>query len=401
MKIDGTDVRDATFESLAATVGVVSQETYLFHASIRDNLRFARPEATDAQIEDAARAAQIHDLIASLPAGYDTEVGERGYRFSGGEKQRIAIARTMLRNPPVLVLDEATSALDTETERQVQLALDRAVGGPHDDRDRAPALHDQGRRPDRGARPRPRSWSAARTRSCSTSAAATPSSWRATRSSSPSARRPLRRPARRHGMLPAVRKRCSASCSCSLAAAPAAASPIPESDTSAQVFFGAPAGAGPDLRHPGGAAQPVHGAERALEPALGRVADGHEPAARAARPRHDARVRLAHRRLRLGDVRQQGPDRDRLRRRPGTERRTAPGCTCSTPRRSTRSPSTTCRRASRGPTRRRASSPTSPAAATSSSTTRIAPWCRPPPATCSWSPRRSTSRASRSSTTTT
>ena len=127
--IDGTDIRDATFESLAATVGVVSQETYLFHASIRDNLRFARPDATDEQIEDAARAAQIHDLIDSLPEGYDTEVGERGYRFSGGEKQRMAIARTMLRNPPVLVLDEATSALDTETERHVQLALDRLSEG--------------------------------------------------------------------------------------------------------------------------------------------------------------------------------------------------------------------------------------------------------------------------------
>jgi ATP-binding cassette subfamily B protein len=129
VRIDGTDVRDTTFESLAATVGVVSQETYLFHASIRDNLRFARPNATDGEIEDAARAAQIHDLIASLPDGYDTEVGERGYRFSGGEKQRMAIARTMLRNPPVLVLDEATSALDTETERQVQLALDRLSEG--------------------------------------------------------------------------------------------------------------------------------------------------------------------------------------------------------------------------------------------------------------------------------
>jgi ATP-binding cassette subfamily B protein len=129
VKIDGTDVRDATFESLAATVGVVSQETYLFHASIRENLRFARPDATDEEIEAAARAAQIHDLVASLPDGYDTQVGERGYRFSGGEKQRIAIARTMLRNPPVLVLDEATSALDTETERQVQLALDRLSEG--------------------------------------------------------------------------------------------------------------------------------------------------------------------------------------------------------------------------------------------------------------------------------
>jgi ATP-binding cassette subfamily B protein len=122
--IDGVDIRDMTLDSLAATVGLVSQETYLFHSSIRENLRFACPEATDEQIEDAARAAQIHGLIASLPEGYDTQVGERGYRFSGGEKQRIAIARTVLRNPPVLVLDEATSALDTETERAVQLALD-------------------------------------------------------------------------------------------------------------------------------------------------------------------------------------------------------------------------------------------------------------------------------------
>jgi ATP-binding cassette subfamily B protein len=127
--IDGTDVREATFESLAATVGLVSQETYLFHASIADNLRFAKPEATDAELEVAARAARIHDLIAGLPEGYDTVVGERGYRFSGGEKQRIAIARTVLRNPPVLVLDEATSALDTQTERLVQEALDELSQG--------------------------------------------------------------------------------------------------------------------------------------------------------------------------------------------------------------------------------------------------------------------------------
>ena len=127
--IDGVDVRDATFASLADTVGVVSQETYLFHASVRENLRFARPGASDEEVEGAARAARIHALIASLPAGYETEVGERGYRFSGGEKQRIAIARTILRNPPVLVLDEATSALDTETERAVQEALDRLAEG--------------------------------------------------------------------------------------------------------------------------------------------------------------------------------------------------------------------------------------------------------------------------------
>jgi ATP-binding cassette subfamily B protein len=122
--IDGVDVRDVSFASLAATVGLVSQETYLFHATVRENLRFARPDATDEEIVSAARAARIHDLIASLPEGYDTVVGERGYRFSGGEKQRIAIARTILRNPPVLVLDEATSALDTTTERAVQDALD-------------------------------------------------------------------------------------------------------------------------------------------------------------------------------------------------------------------------------------------------------------------------------------
>jgi ATP-binding cassette subfamily B protein len=127
--IDGVDVRDLSFASLAATVGIVSQETYLFHATIRENLRFARPDATDAELEAAARAAQIHGLIASLPDGYDTVVGERGYRFSGGEKQRIAIARTVLRNPPVLVLDEATSALDNETERAVQEALDRLSEG--------------------------------------------------------------------------------------------------------------------------------------------------------------------------------------------------------------------------------------------------------------------------------
>jgi ATP-binding cassette subfamily B protein len=127
--IDGVDIRQVSLASLAATVGVVSQETYLFHASVRENLRFARPEASDEEIEDAARTAQIHDLIASLPDGYDTVVGERGYRFSGGEKQRMAIARTVLRNPPVLVLDEATSSLDTQTEAAVQAELERLSEG--------------------------------------------------------------------------------------------------------------------------------------------------------------------------------------------------------------------------------------------------------------------------------
>ncbi|MFM7552958.1 MAG: ABC transporter ATP-binding protein [Actinomycetota bacterium] len=129
VSIDGVDVRDLSFASLADLVGVVSQETYLFHATVRENLRFACPDATDAAIEEACRAARIHDHITGLPDGYDTVVGERGYRFSGGEKQRIAIARTVLRNPPILVLDEATSALDVETERAVQEALDALAEG--------------------------------------------------------------------------------------------------------------------------------------------------------------------------------------------------------------------------------------------------------------------------------
>ena len=127
--IDGVDIRRVSLDSLAATVGVVSQETYLFHASVRENLRFAKPDASDAEIEEAARTARIHELIASLPDGYDTVVGERGYRFSGGEKQRMAIARTILRNPPVLILDEATSSLDTQTEAAVQAELERLAQG--------------------------------------------------------------------------------------------------------------------------------------------------------------------------------------------------------------------------------------------------------------------------------
>jgi ATP-binding cassette subfamily B protein len=129
VRIDGTDLRDMRLADLAAIVGVVSQETYLLHTTVRENLRYAKPSASDAEIEDAARAAQIHDLIASLPDGYDTMVGSRGHRFSGGEKQRIAIARTLLRDPRVLVLDEATSALDTETERAVQQAFDTLARG--------------------------------------------------------------------------------------------------------------------------------------------------------------------------------------------------------------------------------------------------------------------------------
>jgi ATP-binding cassette subfamily B protein len=127
--IDGIDVRDLSFDTLAAAVGVVSQETYLFHASVADNLRFAKPGASDEELVAAARVAHIHDYLMSLPDGYDTVVGERGYRFSGGEKQRLAIARAILRDPPVLVLDEATSALDTQTERAVQKTIDAASAG--------------------------------------------------------------------------------------------------------------------------------------------------------------------------------------------------------------------------------------------------------------------------------
>lgn len=127
--IDGVDVRDLSFATLTAAVGVVSQETYLFHATVADNLRFAKPDATDEELYAAARIAHIHEYLTLLPDGYDTVVGERGYRFSGGEKQRLAIARTILRDPPILVLDEATSALDTHTEQAVQKAIDAASVG--------------------------------------------------------------------------------------------------------------------------------------------------------------------------------------------------------------------------------------------------------------------------------
>lgn len=123
--IDGIDLRDMALSDVASIVGVVSQDTYLLHTTVLENLRYARPDATDAEILRATKAAQVHDLITSLPDGYNTIVGSRGHRFSGGEKQRIAIARTLLRDPKVLVLDEATSALDNQTERAVQEAFDR------------------------------------------------------------------------------------------------------------------------------------------------------------------------------------------------------------------------------------------------------------------------------------
>jgi ATP-binding cassette subfamily B protein len=127
--IDGHDVRDLTLASIAANVAMVNQEPFLFHASLKENLRYARPDATDDEIVEASRSAGIHDFIASLPDGYDTVVGERGYRLSGGEKQRVAIARALLKDPAILILDEATSSVDSVTERAIQQALDRVAEG--------------------------------------------------------------------------------------------------------------------------------------------------------------------------------------------------------------------------------------------------------------------------------
>ena len=129
VEIDGIDVRQIQLESLGRVIGVVTQETYLFHASVLDNLRYAKPDATQEEIEEAARAAAIHDRVMELPEGYDTIVGERGYKLSGGEKQRVAIARVLLKDPRVLILDEATSALDTVSERLIQSALYRLMEG--------------------------------------------------------------------------------------------------------------------------------------------------------------------------------------------------------------------------------------------------------------------------------
>jgi ATP-binding cassette subfamily B protein len=129
VEIDDIDVRRIQLASLGEVIGVVTQETYLFHASVRDNLRYARPDATDEELERATRAAAIHERIVELPDGFDTIVGERGYKLSGGEKQRIAIARVLLKDPRILILDEATSALDTVSERLIQAAFERLMEG--------------------------------------------------------------------------------------------------------------------------------------------------------------------------------------------------------------------------------------------------------------------------------
>jgi ATP-binding cassette subfamily B protein len=125
--IDGQDIRDVRQTSLRAAIGVVPQDTVLFNDTILYNLRYGRPDASDAEIHEAARMAQIDDFIKTLPDGYDTMVGERGLKLSGGEKQRVAIARTILKGPPILMLDEATSALDSHTEKEIQDALDRVA----------------------------------------------------------------------------------------------------------------------------------------------------------------------------------------------------------------------------------------------------------------------------------
>jgi len=129
VEIDGVDVKRLSLVSLGRVIGFVTQETYLFHASVRENLRYARPDASQEELEAAARAAAIHDRILELPDGYDTIVGERGYKLSGGEKQRVAIARVLLKDPRILILDEATSALDTVSERLIQAALERLEHG--------------------------------------------------------------------------------------------------------------------------------------------------------------------------------------------------------------------------------------------------------------------------------
>ena len=129
VKIDGNDVRDVTGKSLRSAIGIVQQEVYLFGGTLRENIAYGRPGATDEEIVEAAKRANIHDFIMSLPEGYDTSAGERGTRLSGGQKQRISIARVFLKNPAILILDEATSALDNDSERHIQAALEQLASG--------------------------------------------------------------------------------------------------------------------------------------------------------------------------------------------------------------------------------------------------------------------------------
>ncbi len=129
ISVDGQDIRKVTQKSLRSAIGMVPQDTVLFNDTIRYNIRYGRPEATDEEVEAAARLAQVHDFVLTLPDGYNSMVGERGLKLSGGEKQRVSIARTILKGPPILILDEATSALDTMTEQEIQTALKQVSKG--------------------------------------------------------------------------------------------------------------------------------------------------------------------------------------------------------------------------------------------------------------------------------
>ena len=152
MRLDGVPVRELKLAELRGRIGIVPQDSTVFSTSAMENIRYGRPDASDDEVIAAARAAFAHDFISALPEGYASFLGERGVRLSGGQRQRIAIARAMLKNPPLLLLDEATSALDAESERMVQAALEAAMRRPHDAGDRAPPGHRAARRPHRRAR---------------------------------------------------------------------------------------------------------------------------------------------------------------------------------------------------------------------------------------------------------
>ena len=152
--IDGQDIRDVTQASVRRAIGIVPQDTVLFNDTIRYNIAYAKPGASQAEVEEAARLAHIHDFIASLPDGYNTLVGERGLKLSGGEKQRVAIARVILKGSPILLFDEATSALDTHTEKEIQANLREVSGRADDVGDRAPPVDHHRCRPDPGDRQR-------------------------------------------------------------------------------------------------------------------------------------------------------------------------------------------------------------------------------------------------------